>query len=92
MASPNEAICDSDAPVSVGDVVVLSDGSLAVVCVPEAVTHQAACFELDECGNLAVCSEGPEVVLADWDAIARVVGSQDELSSELRDAIESYRG
>ena len=53
---------------------------------------------LEEAGVAALCvhgrrreqrhHEGP----ADWDAIARVVGSQDELSIELRDAIESYRG
>jgi hypothetical protein len=78
--------------VRFGDVLVLSDGSLVVVCAPESGTRQAACLELDERGNLALCGEGPEVVLAGWDAIAQVVGSREELAPELRSAIESYRG
>ena len=72
-----------------GDVVVLNDGSLAVVCLADAGNGQLACLELDELGNLALCGDEPEIVITDPETVHRTVGRRAELSGALRTAIES---
>ena len=69
-----EHACAGDPPADFGDVVVLSDGSLGVVCAPDPGARQVTCLELDELGNLSRCGDQPEIVIAGWDAVQRVVG------------------
>ena len=70
-----------------GDVVIFSDGSLAVVWSPDRGNGQVVGLTLDELGNLAVCGETPEIVIAGRESVARVVGRHEELPPELRSAL-----
>lgn len=70
-----------------GDVVVLSDGSLAVVWAPDRGNGQVVGFELDPLGNLALTGETPEIVIAGRESVQRVVGHHDELAPEIRTAL-----
>jgi hypothetical protein len=73
-----------------GDVVIFSDGSLAVVWAPDRGNGQVVGFELDELGNLAVSGETPEIVIAGRDTVQRVVGHHDELPREIRSALAHF--
>jgi hypothetical protein len=73
-----------------GDVVIFSDGSLAVVWAPDRGNGQVMGLELDELGNLAVSGEIPEIVIAGRETVQRVVGHHDELPPEIRSALEHF--
>lgn len=73
-----------------GDVVIFSDGSLAVVWAPDRGNGQLVGLELDELGNLAVSGETPEIVIAGRESVTRVVGHHDELPPELRSALAHF--
>ena len=76
--------------VRYGDVVVFSDGSLAVVWAPDFGNGQLVGLELDELGNLQASGDTPEIVIAARDNVARVVGHHDELPPELRSALAHF--
>ena len=76
--------------VRYGDVVIFSDGSLAVVWAPDCGNGQLVGLELDELGNLQVSGATPEIVIAARDSVARVVGHHDELPPELRSALAEF--
>ena len=73
-----------------GDVVIFSDGSLAVVWSPDRGNGQVVGFELDELGNLAISGETPEIVIAGRESVQRVVGHHDELPPEIRSALAHF--
>ena len=74
-----------------GDVVIFSDGSLAVVWAADRGNGQLVGLELDELGNLAVSGETPEIVIAGQETVTRVVGHHHELSPELRSALAHFQ-
>lgn len=77
-----------EASFSFGDVVVLCDGSLAVVyAVPDSQRH-LRCLALDDLGNLALRCELPEIVLAERSDVRRVVASREELAPEIQRALQ----
>ena len=73
-----------------GDVVIFSDGSLAVVWAPDRGNGQVVGFELDELGNLAISGETPEIVIAGRETVQRVVGHHEELPPEIRSALAHF--
>ena len=73
-----------------GDVVIFSDGSLAVVWSADRGNGQLVGLELDELGNLARSGQTPEIVFAGRETVARVVGHHDELPAELRSALAHF--
>jgi hypothetical protein len=73
-----------------GDVVIFSDGSLAVVWSADRGNGQLVGLELDELGNLAISGETPEIVIAGRETVARVVGHHEELPAELRSALAHF--
>ena len=77
-----------EASFSFGDVVVLCDGSLAVVySAPDSQRH-LRCLALDDLGNLALRCELPEIVLAERSDVRRVVASREELAPEIQRALQ----
>ncbi|HEY5658742.1 MAG TPA: hypothetical protein VIY27_13215 [Myxococcota bacterium] len=80
-----------DRRVRFGDVVLLSDGSLGVVYLPDQGAELMACFELDELGNLPEQPRDRETLIASRDSIARVVRSHADLPGEIQRRLEPYR-
>ncbi|MDH3518916.1 MAG: hypothetical protein OEM49_00540 [Myxococcales bacterium] len=78
-------------PVQFGDVVLLSDGSLGVVFMPDQGKNLLSCFELDDLGNLPQAERDREIVIAGWDSIERVIGSHGELPEWMQRRLEPYR-
>jgi len=78
-------------PVQFGDVVLLSDGSLGVVFMPDQGKRLLSCFELDDLGNLPGSERDREIVISDWDSIERVIGSHGELPAAMQHRLEPYR-
>jgi len=74
-----------------GDVVVLSDGTLGVVAEPGCGAGLVTCLELDELGNLPRSGRDPEILMAPRDSIHRVVGCRSELDHEIRRAIAWFQ-
>lgn len=75
-------------PFSLGDVVVLCDGSLAVVYAAWESQRHLHCLALDELGNLAMRCDLPEIVLAERSDVRRVVASREDLVSQIHAALE----
>ena len=82
---------DSACPVRFGDVVLLSDGSLGVVYLPDQGRELLACFELDELGNLPMAERERETIITSRDSIARVVRSHADLPEKIQERLERYR-
>jgi hypothetical protein len=82
---------DNACPVRFGDVVLLSDGSLGVVYLPDQGRDLLACFELDELGNLPKAERERETIIACPDSITRVVRSHADLPQRIRRRLEPYR-
>jgi len=78
-------------PVRFGDVVLLSDGSLGVVFMPDQGKRLLSCFELDDLGNLPGPERDREIVISDWDTVERVIGSHCELPAAMQHRLEPYR-
>ena len=77
-----------DTVLSLGDVVVLCDGSLAVVYAAWGSRRHLQCVALDELGNLALRCELPEIVLAQRSDVRRVVASREDLVAQIHRALE----
>jgi hypothetical protein len=78
-------------PVQFGDVVLLSDGSLGVVFMPDQGKRLLSCFELDDLGNLPGSERDREIVISDWDSVERIIGSHCELPTAIQHRLEPYR-
>lgn len=86
-----DTVVGAHRPVRFGDVVLLSDGSLGVVYLPDQGRDLLACFELDELGNLPRFERERETIIAGRDSIERVVGSHAELPKRIQQRLEPYR-
>ena len=82
---------DSARPVRFGDVVLLSDGSLGIVYLPDQGRELLTCFELDELGNLPKAERERETIIASRDSIARVARSHADLPKRIQQRLEPYR-
>ena len=71
-----------------GDVVVLCDGSLAVIYSARESQRHLHCIAVDELGNLAMRCNLPEIVLAERSDVRRVVACRQDLVAEIRTALE----
>ena len=88
MAALGIAETRGEAVLSFGDVVLLCDGSMAVVYAAWESQRHLRCLALDEVGNLAMRCDLPEIVLAERSDIRRVVACREELVSEIHGALE----
>ena len=77
--------------VRFGDLVLLSDGSLGLVYLPDQGRELLACFELDDLGDLPAVEAERETIIASRDSIARVVRSHAELPERIQRRLEPYR-
>jgi hypothetical protein len=87
-------LCSADEsarPVRFGDLVLLSDGSLGLVYLPDQGRELLACFELDPLGELPAIETERETIIASRDSIARVVRSHAELPEQTQRRLEPYR-
>ncbi len=82
---------ESPRPVRFGDLVLLSDGSLGLVYLPDQGRELMACFELDELGELPTNEAERETIIASRDSIARVVRSHADLPERIQRRLEPYR-
>jgi hypothetical protein len=82
---------ESARPVRFGDLVLLSDGSLGLVYLPDQGRELMACFELDELGDLPADEEKCETIIASRDSIARVVRSHADLPGRMQQRLAPYR-
>jgi hypothetical protein len=85
------AVEQSARPVRFGDVVLLSDGSLGLVYLPDQGRELMACFDFDPLGDLPALEAERETIIASRDSIARVVRSHAELPERTQRRLEPYR-
>lgn len=71
-----------------GDVVVLCDGSMAVIYAAQDSQRHLHCIAVDELGNLAMRCDLPEIVLAERSDVRRVVACRQDLVTEIQKALE----
>lgn len=77
--------------VRFGDLVLLSDGSLGLVYLPDQGRELLACFEIDELGELPTAEEERETIIASRESIARIVRSHADLPETIQRRLEPYR-